>query len=204
MNVKLASQDLLETKGILDQAKIKFWLNFGTLLGAIRDGSLISYDHDIDLRILARSWKPSLYKVFQKRQFRCGITRPQWQHALCPKLIKYIQLRKRTNIPIILAIAYYYAPKKAYVTFPHPSTATRCMALTPRIYYDTDQFMEFLGASFRVPVNPEKYLSRIYYGDWSKPSNDSKYYARGRKKISLIPYLKWFAQHPDYIKLRDN
>ena len=204
MNVELASQDLLETKTILDQANIKFWLNFGTLLGAIRDGALISYDHDIDLRILARTWKPSLCKVFEKRQFRCQLVRPQWQHPLCSKLIKYIQLRKRSNFPIILAMAYYYAPKKVYVTFPHPTTATKCMALTPKKYYDADYFIEFLGTLFRVPVNPEEYLSRVYYGDWREPSNDPKYYAQGRTKISLISHLKWFAQHPDHIKLRNN
>lgn len=204
MNIKLASQDLLETKMVLDQAKVKFWLNFGTLLGAIRDSNLISYDHDIDLRILARSWKTSLYKVFQKRKFRYKIVHPQWQHPLCSKLIKYIQLRKRTNIPIILAITYYYAPKSVFVTFPHPATATTCMALTPRKYYDIEQFIEFLGTSFRVPANPEIYLNQIYYGDWMQPSNDPKYYAQGRKRISLIPHLKWFARHPKYIKLKGN
>lgn len=40
---------LRRAKTILDNAGITFWLDCGTLLGAVRDGKFIPWDHDIDL-----------------------------------------------------------------------------------------------------------------------------------------------------------
>ena len=40
---------LRRAKAILDDAGIAFWLDCGTLLGAVRDGRFIPWDHDIDL-----------------------------------------------------------------------------------------------------------------------------------------------------------
>lgn len=35
---------------------IKYWLDGGSLLGAIREGEMISYDDDIDLGVLSKQW----------------------------------------------------------------------------------------------------------------------------------------------------
>lgn len=40
---------LREVKEVLDKYGIEFWLDSGTLLGAIRDGRFLSWEHDIDL-----------------------------------------------------------------------------------------------------------------------------------------------------------
>jgi hypothetical protein len=40
--------------GLLAERGILHWLDFGTLLGAVRDGTLIPWDHDADFGILAR------------------------------------------------------------------------------------------------------------------------------------------------------
>lgn len=37
--------------GLFKQLKIKFWIDQGTLLGAIRDNNLLPWDHDIDIAI---------------------------------------------------------------------------------------------------------------------------------------------------------
>lgn len=44
--------DLLrQTKEVLDKKNIEFWLDAGTILGAVRSGRFISWDHDVDLGI---------------------------------------------------------------------------------------------------------------------------------------------------------
>lgn len=37
---------------ILDSRGIKYWIDFGTLLGAFRDGTIIAWDYDIDLCVV--------------------------------------------------------------------------------------------------------------------------------------------------------
>ena len=54
---------LADTDNILNDLDIKYWLDCGTLLGAIRDNQLISWDNDIDLGC----WKtPNDYEVKQE------------------------------------------------------------------------------------------------------------------------------------------
>ncbi len=40
---------LLEFREVFSNQKINFWLDYGTLLGAVRDNAIIPWDHDIDL-----------------------------------------------------------------------------------------------------------------------------------------------------------
>jgi len=51
MNERKAVETLKEVKNVLDNHKITFWLDCGTLLGAIRDKKFIPWDTDIDLCI---------------------------------------------------------------------------------------------------------------------------------------------------------
>jgi len=46
---KTKVNDLEAVKTVLDKHKINFWLDCGALLGTIRNGRLIEWDHDIDL-----------------------------------------------------------------------------------------------------------------------------------------------------------
>jgi phosphorylcholine metabolism protein LicD len=49
MNEYAAIQTLMEAKTILDKYHLEYWLDAGTLLGAVRDGKFIPWDEDIDL-----------------------------------------------------------------------------------------------------------------------------------------------------------
>ena len=40
---------LREVKEVLDENKVEFWLECGTLLGAVREGKFLAWEHDIDL-----------------------------------------------------------------------------------------------------------------------------------------------------------
>ncbi|HEC93743.1 MAG TPA: hypothetical protein ENI51_12315 [Candidatus Atribacteria bacterium] len=56
MDEKVAIKLLKEVKEILDEYNIEFWLDSGTLLGAIRDGKFIPWDGDIDLGVWYRDF----------------------------------------------------------------------------------------------------------------------------------------------------
>ena len=52
MNEETAVNILREVKNILDDCGIRYWLDYGGLLGAVRDGKFIPWDHDIDFSLL--------------------------------------------------------------------------------------------------------------------------------------------------------
>lgn len=81
MKEEIAVENLMEIKDIFDENGIGFWLDSGTLLGAVRNGKLIEWDEDIDLG----TWYNNIQQIVStfpelvKRRFdvvlnaRCGI-----------------------------------------------------------------------------------------------------------------------------------
>ena len=73
----LNNEDLLrvlnEVKSLLDKEKIPFWLEAGTLLGAIRDKKIIPWDTDIDLAAFKTDFpdsrKRKLAQYLEKKGF---------------------------------------------------------------------------------------------------------------------------------------
>ena len=84
MNVEIAVENLREIKDILDKIGVEFWLDLGTLLGAVRDGKIIEWDNDIDLgtwynnvtRII------SIFPEFKKRGFSVMLDRKKGQMTI--------------------------------------------------------------------------------------------------------------------------
>ena len=59
MDINKAIKSLLQIKKILDKYDIEYWLDEGSLLGAVRDKRLIEWDKDIDLSV----WYTTLPKI---------------------------------------------------------------------------------------------------------------------------------------------
>jgi len=68
---EIAVENLREIKGILDKINIDYWLDMGTLLGAVRDGKIIEWDHDVDLATWYGNTKQiiSAFPEFRKKGF---------------------------------------------------------------------------------------------------------------------------------------
>ena len=49
MNIELALNNLKDLSLCLNRSGVEYWLSCGTLLGVIRDGSLITHDTDVDI-----------------------------------------------------------------------------------------------------------------------------------------------------------
>ena len=65
-----------KVKGILDNANVEYWLELGTLLGAVRDHKFISYDSDIDIGMLCADSSKVIARIseFESKGFKVDIT----------------------------------------------------------------------------------------------------------------------------------
>lgn len=76
---RVAVENLREIKDVFDERGIKFWLDSGTLLGAVRDGRIIEWDGDVDLAAWDRDASQiiSTFAEFKRRGFDAILNRKQ-------------------------------------------------------------------------------------------------------------------------------
>lgn len=97
MNELLAQEVLKEVKEVFDAHNIEFWLNFGGLLGAVRDGKFISYDDDIELNAWAHKVTEKQMKDVSRELSQRGF------NVYYSTLTDYISIRKH-DIPIAFSM----------------------------------------------------------------------------------------------------
>tara|TARA_B110000305_G_scaffold108588_1_gene122199 strand:+ start:8315 stop:8992 length:678 start_codon:yes stop_codon:yes gene_type:complete len=69
-NFKKEGDNVLKTATLaFDEIGLFFWLEFGTLLGVVRDGKLIEHDTDIDVGVMLTDYSPEIEKALVKHGF---------------------------------------------------------------------------------------------------------------------------------------
>jgi len=160
-----SSKNLLDIKRILDKAEIRFWLMFGTFLGAYRDQAIIPYDYDTDLAIFYEDF-PRLVgcvDTFSEEgfKFRAGSER-----VAAAGLFRDGQ---RTGI-IIFKLD---GGKRVWHSIKYDISA-----------FETFNEIQFLGQNWRILNEPERWLRYTYGEDWRTPikgKGTSAGYAYGEK-----------------------
>lgn len=95
MREEIAIKILKQTKETLDKHGIEFWLNCGTLLGAVRSGKFINHDDDIDLS----AWQHKITE--QQVRSACRELSQQGFNVYYTMLTNYIAISiKKYNIPV--------------------------------------------------------------------------------------------------------
>ncbi|CAH3157218.1 unnamed protein product [Pocillopora meandrina] len=51
---------------VFDKYGVKYWLDYGTLLGAYRMGDILSYDHDADISYILETEKPEAFRKLRE------------------------------------------------------------------------------------------------------------------------------------------
>jgi hypothetical protein len=156
MNLNIARENLIILKGIFDQNNIKFWLCFGTLLGAVRDNEFIPYDTDTDICV----YKEDLGKIVN----------------VVPELekmnLKLIRVIHEKNLITFMRndeyidIYVFVKRRKALIL------KEWRMGDTFKIKYKFfKKFAKiiFLNQTFLVPNKYEKLLEEFYGKDWRIP-----------------------------------
>ena len=170
MDHAIAERILKETKTILNDLQIRFFLFSGSCLGAVRDQAFIPWDDDID--ILSIVWEHGVnqqgidkaIQTFDQNGFHVG--RMEGQHSTSFSMIKdHIRVGWDCAVPF----------NGNLHIFPG--------VVVPVQLFESPREISFLGELFLVPDPPEEYL-RIKYGEeWMIPKQSGSYEADVVKKI---------------------
>jgi len=145
---------------VFDQQKVPYFLDGGTLLGVVRQGSLITGDNDLDIGVTI-----SEYSI-------------QFQDLLTA--MKTAGFEPRKNFPQHLA-SFNIRPKRT--SYDH-FDIWKFMRYEDRYYWhrgwrgwfdfpleclDTLTTITVHGYTFSIPSQPEKYLGHLYGKRWREP-----------------------------------
>ena len=152
----IAEQMLKESKEIMDQLGVQFFIRQGTCLGAIRDKSFIPWDDDIDLGCviglhgLTEDKIPLVFDAFRSHGYYVDIeSNDHWVAAGMMKSSTRIDL---TFFRIIDDHIFHFP-----------------MIWMPVRFFSNLKEIECLGGNYLVPNPPEEYLESKYGPNWVTP-----------------------------------
>lgn len=177
--ITIQDELLVNTVGVLKRCNIRYCLIFGTLLGAIRDNSLMSYDSlDIDIAIFSQPWKnDTLWHKFIVEL-----------HKLKYKIVevrKNYMCIKPEFIDSHLHVDFYYFSSNEEMVYSYKGPHMEF--LFNRTYFDELSSIEFLGTTMSIPMFPEEVLAVTYGGDWRTPKTADEMYSSGKPYYNMRP-----------------
>jgi len=175
MNRKIQKELLLSLKQLLEGNEIFFWLDFGTLLGAVREKGFIEHDDDMDISL----WSKDYWRV------RKIIENSTWKY-------KYIWRRELTiykaDHPELHIDLFFYDEEENTCSFyvNLENKITQDVNIESQVKLNKELFskfkhIKFLGESFNIPSKTDEYLT-ANYGNWK--NKDTKWYYSKREGIN--------------------
>ena len=190
---------LLDVVDVIAAADVDYVLDYGTLLGILRDGDLIPWDSDIDLAIPAGELPKLLavLKTFRKRG-RWISRRPfthayhYWTEADC----RAIKIRSRRWF-------FFKGPLACDICVKYPApdgcrywSSMRMVCKADRRFFEGRETVEYHGRRLNVPAHAAEYLATIY-GDWRTPNPA---YNPTREDGTIVGSLAQLGWHADGAK----
>lgn len=190
-----ALKDLLLIKKVLDQHKIPFFIEYGTLLGAYREKDFIDDDDDIDIGIIEKidyktrkiagwmlydlGFHPDdiVFRVFDRWEvIEAGYNGTEKTGII---------VSQKGEGPRI-DIKFYYDDGKDMVC--EPRMGSQKLIGTPNKFFDKLETIKFKGVKFSAPGPIEKYLEWCYR-DWKNPldkEHGKLYFERYPEKQDML------------------
>ncbi|MFT4693935.1 MAG: phosphorylcholine metabolism protein LicD [Francisella sp.] len=167
---------LIVAKKALDESGVKFWLDFGTLLGYYREKSFIKGDIDIDIGVFLDDYTINIEKNMVKNGFKL-INNYIIQDAAGIYGLEQTYVYKKIKLDIFY---YSYVSKeilKTHAFIPFEGLNYRrslkekngLRVLEQYLPYNGFDEIEYFGEKFLIPSKTDGYLSYHYGSDFMVP-----------------------------------
>ncbi|MFH1850926.1 MAG: LicD family protein [Candidatus Neomarinimicrobiota bacterium] len=169
-NLPAVKMILADTVAFLDEYNIRYWLDCGTLLGIIRNGDLLPWDHDADICIDARDSQRLLDNIHKlPRKYWTSIRHnytgrlPGSLRAIKVKLVakKFLRLLKHKELHLDIFVKYRF---DEYYYWMDSHTVKRVRAC----FHDQLDTIDWENYRYKIPSDVETYLEERF-GDWRTP-----------------------------------
>ena len=159
MDKQNAMKILLEVKQVMGRRH--WWIDCGTLLGAIRNNDFIEWDTDLDVGILQEDWNDNLAKKLIKRGF-------ELKHEFGFREAGYEISFKKYGVKIDFFLYYRLDDIRWFACWKNGfrnGESDIIKLVYPAEMVEKRKFILFNGYELPVPFNSEDYLT-IRYGNW--------------------------------------
>ena len=180
---------------VCSERNVKAWLEYGTLLGAVRENSFISHDFDLDVGMYASDYTDDFHSLLVKEGFK--------------KNQEFYLVNLQTNRKIITEVTYTYHSLSIDIFLSYPIDEGY-RAIYVYAYNNPEQITEIQAKRFRVnkveplenvsingvcfksPQNPNILLSQIYGPDYLIPNPNWK---PTKKNTEVVTWLDNACQY---------
>jgi len=149
----------------LDKGNIRYWFNWGLLLGVVRDNDFIPWDTDLDITV---HWedRERIWTKVEPAMVKKGCWVPPREDCY-PEDRWFIRDKEKIELNFVedCGDRYIYSPN-------------RCKLGCPKHHIDNLKKIQFMGRTFTIPSSTEEYLEKSYGKDWVIPQ-------KGKKPVSL-------------------
>jgi len=150
--IERAQEELREIKEIFDACNTKFFLIFGTCLGAVREQNIIAWDKDIDIGVLDDTNKSKIHEMFIKHNFRFVLLDTRWHVA---KRVYHTDI-------------FWFSQRGDKIVC--NETKGRWVFSAPVRFFNVLEKVKIGNDEYLAPRPTDEYLTLVYGSDWKKPN----------------------------------
>lgn len=174
---ELAEQLVITLNRLTEAVGIDLYLDFGTLLGALRDGGFIAWDDDIDFSVNAEHFQRLVGLVKQQRHELPHHDGVEWRiDVISTHGVDFALRITCENVDGGLSIIPFETDIARRVRRDGSAVVIGAMPewFCPEYHFDGFEPVQVFGQTLKAPSDAHAYLDFVY-GEWQVPKRDMSF-----------------------------